>query len=405
MTDLRPSARPRHREVDAGLLLVDPAGQPLRNQDVTVSQLRHALRFGCTAPGVPGEEMLGQWLDLFDAATLTFYWGRYEPERGRPQVQELMRQAGELAAHGVRLKGHPLVWHTVKAPWVDRLPLDEAERALRDRIRREVRDFAGVIDTWDIVNEAVIMPRFENEPDGVRNAITRLCEKYGRVEFIRMAVEEARAVNPDVELVLNDFDLGPEYERLIGEVLDAGVRIDAIGLQSHMHQGFRGEEQVHEICERFARFGLPLHWTETSLVSGDLMPAHIDDLNDYVVDSWPSTPEGEQRQADEIVRHYRTLVEHPAVAAITYWGFDDATAWLNAPSGLVRPDGSEKPAYRALRDLVRGEWWLPPTVLRTDAEGRVPLRAFAGDFAVTSGDLRGEVSLAVGDSGARVVLS
>jgi endo-1,4-beta-xylanase len=292
----------------------------------------------------------------------------------------------------------------VKAPWVDRLPLDEAEQALRGRIRREVGDFAGLVDTWDIVNEAVIMPRFENEPDGVRNAITRLCEMYGRVEFIRMAVDEARATNPDATLVLNDFDLGPDYERLIGEVLDAGVRIDAIGLQSHMHQGYRGEQQVHEICERFARFGLPLHWTETSLVSGDLMPRHIDDLNDYVVDAWPSTPEGERRQADEIVRHYRTLVEHPAVDAIVYWGFDDATAWLNAPSGLLRPDGSPKPAYGALRDLIRGEWWLDPTPMRTDADGRLSLRAFAGEFAFTAGERSGSAAIAVGDAAAEVVL-
>ena len=40
------------------------------------------------------------------------------------------------------------------------------------------------------------------------------------------------------------------------------------------------------------------------------MPPEIEDLNDYQVESWPSTPEGEQRQADEIVRNYRTLVSH-----------------------------------------------------------------------------------------------
>ncbi|MFB7250998.1 endo-1,4-beta-xylanase [Microbacterium sp. NPDC056234] len=403
MTDALTASRYRHREADASILVLDADGQPLRDQDITVAQVRHAFGFGCTAPGAPGLEQ--EWLDVFDTATLAFYWGRYEPEPGRPDVAALTRRARALAEHGVRLKGHPLVWHTVKAPWVDRLPLDEAERALRGRIRREVGDFAGLIDSWDIVNEAVIMPRFENEPDGVRNAITRLCEQYGQVEFIRMAVDEARSVNPDAALVLNDFDLGPKYERLIEQVLDAGVRIDAIGLQSHMHKGYRGEEYVHEVCERFSRFGLPLHWTETSLLSGDLMPKHIVDLNDHVVDEWPSTPEGEARQADEIVRHYRTLVEHPAVAAVTYWGFDDATAWLNAPSGLVRRDGSPKPAYDALRDLVRGEWWYGAVDARTDADGRVALRAFAGDFEISAHEGRAVVSVGAGDSSVRAVLN
>ena len=89
----------------------------------------------------------------------------------------------------------------------------------------------------------------------------------------------------------------------------------------------------------------------------------IVDLNDYQVPTWPSTPEGEARQADEIVRHYRTLVAHPAVEAITYWGLTDDGAWLGAPAGLVRADGTPKPAYDALRGLVKGEWWLPPTTV------------------------------------------
>jgi hypothetical protein len=140
------------------------------------------------------------------------------------------------------------------------------------------------------------------------------------------------------------------------------------------------------MVDRFARYGLPLHLTETSLVSGDLMPAHIVDLNDHQVASWPSTPEGEARQADDIERHYRSLVGHPSVEAITYWGITDAGAWLGAPIGLVRADGTPKPSYDALRRLVKEEWWLGPTVLRTDDRGRVQVRGFRGDYRV---DVRG----------------
>ena len=67
------------------------------------------------------------------------------------------------------------------------------------------------------------------------------------------------------------------------------------------------------MVDRCARFGLPLHLTETTLLSGDLMPAHIVDLNDYQPERWPTTAEGEARQADDIERHYRSLVGHPAV--------------------------------------------------------------------------------------------
>ena len=162
------------------------------------------------------------------------------------------------------------------------------------------------------------------------------------------------------------------------------MRIDAIGLQTHMHQGYWGEEKTLGILDRFARFGLPLHMTETTLrvgpphAAGDRGPQRLPDPD------WPSTPEGEERQADEIVRHYRPLVGHPAVQSVNYWGLTDRGAWLGAPVGLVRADGTPKPAYDALRGLIKGEWWLPPTELRTDSEGRVTVQGFFGEYRVSA---------------------
>ena len=56
------------------------------------------------------------------------------------------------------------------------------------------------------------------------------------------------------------------------------------------------------------------------------MPPEIEDLNEFPVESWPTTAAGEARQATEIAAHYRTLVAHPAVPSITYRGLDDSTA-------------------------------------------------------------------------------
>ena len=379
----------RHRLADATITITTASGDPLRDALVTVEQVEHAFTFGNIgfdfiglANGEPsaaadhGLEPL--YLDLFNAATLPFYWARFEPERDHPDTDRLLRSADWFVERGVRLKGHPLAWHTLAPDWLLGEPASVVEAALRDRITRDVTAFRHVIHAWDAINEAVIMPVFANG----ENAITPLAQRLGRVEIVRLAVDTARAADPDAFLLVNDFDLSPAYERLLEELLDAGVRFDAIGLQSHMHQGYWGEPETEAILERFARFGLPLHWTETTLVSGHLMPPEIVDLNDYRVASWPSTPEGEARQAEELVRHYRTLVAHPAVDAITYWGLTDDGAWLGAPAGLVRADGSPKPGYEALLGLVKGEWWLPPASAETDGDGRLRISGFAGRYRI-----------------------
>ena len=240
-----------------------------------------------------------------------------------------------------------------------------------------------MIDTWDVVNEAVIMPVFEKD---TTTRSPRSCQRLGRVGMVRLAFEAARAANPAATLLLNDFDMSADYEHLIEACLEAGIKIDALGLQSHMHQGYWGEEKTPSVLERFARFGLPIHFTESTLVSGQLMPPEIVDLNDYQVADWPSTPDGEERQADEAVRHYTTLLRHPAVQSITYWGLPD-----NGRGSAHRPAWCARTARRSrlttpCAHLIKGDWWLPPTPMTTDADGRLRVSGWLGDYEITIGD-------------------
>lgn len=425
--DRTPDPSLAHRRGAATVTLTGADGAPLAGADVVVRQTNHKFWFGCigfdlvdlangyertgygsdhrgdtaAAPDREYDQRLADaWFGVFNQATLPFYWGTFEPGRGAPRTAQLRRAAEWFAERGAVVKGHPLMWHTVQPGWlldvareggdtVTAAGLDEVERLQRERIRRDAGGMAGLIDTWDAINEVVIMPVFDAE----ENAITPLARARGRVETIRLAFEEARAANPAATLLLNDFDMSTAYECLIEAVLEAGIRIDALGLQSHMHQGWWGEEKTQRVLDRFSRYNLPIHFTETTLLSGDLMPEHVVDLNDWQVEAWPSTPEGEARQADELEAHLRMLLAHPSVEAFTYWGLSDRGMWLNAPGGLLRADGSPKPAYDRLRDLVRGEWWLDETRLRTDDAGRVTIEGFLGDYEVAAAGGTATVSL------------
>lgn len=382
-----------HRRSSCTLTLRRPDGSPLANQEFRARLVKHKFLFGFgafdaldAASGLLDvqrqafvEERLSRMMAIFNYATLPFYWGRFEKEEGKPQTEQLMAGARWLSQRGVTLKGHPLCWHTVCADWLMKYDNVEILSKQLARITREVSDFSGMIDTWDVINEVVIMPVF----DRYDNAVTRLARELGRVGIVKKVFSQAREANPGATLILNDFDTSEDYGNLVEECLAADIPIDVIGIQSHQHQGYWGRNKLEDVLGRFSRFGLPLHFTENSLISGELMPPHITDLNDWVVPSWPSTVPGEERQAREMEEMYRILFAHPLVEAITNWDAADGQ-WLHAPSGLLREDNSKKPAYEILSRLVNYEF-SSDIKGYTDSEGRISLSGIRGKYELSCG--------------------
>lgn len=389
-----------HRTKTVTVRVTDITGAPLKNSVVKVSQVKHEFLFGCgafdTLPYTSKEpvdnlpfwkDRVDKWLALYNYGTLPFYWGQFEKQEGMPETESRMRAAKFLQEKGVKVKGHPLCWHTACADWLLKYDNDTIMQKQLDRIYRDVTQFKGVIDMWDVINEVVIMPIF----DKYDNAITRICKDKGRVGLIKEVFQATKAANPDTVLLLNDFNTSTSYEILIDGCLEAGVPIDAIGIQSHQHQGYWGSEKVYEVLERFEHFGLPIHFTENTLISGDIMPAYIEDLNDWQVPEWPTTEEGEERQKKEVEEMYSILFAHPLVEAITGWDFADG-AWLGAPSGVVRKDNSVKPVYNRLMELIKGEWWTDTEVM-TDENGFAQIKGMRGDYVLSSGNMTAEFKL------------
>ena len=102
-----------------------------------------------------------------------------------------------------------------------------------------------------------------------------------------------------------------------------------------MHENVWPLHKVLAVCQSYAKLGLPIHFTETTLLSG---------VRDRQNNAWGSTThEAETTQAHNAANFYMALFAHPAVQALTWWDFSDYHAWQNAPAGLVRADMSPKP--------------------------------------------------------------
>lgn len=382
-----------HRKSACTLVVKDANGLPMPGVKVHAELSQHEFLFGCgvfwlmdlldpaTPPQIKERIQIywDAWKELFNYGTLPFYQGRYEPREGVTLEEKTLRAARYLRENGVTVKGHPLCWHTVSALWLKEKSNAEVLENQLSRIRREIGAFKDAITLWDVINEVVIMPIFDKE----ENAITRLCQEMGRVPLVKAVFDMARQMDPGATLLLNDFNTSESYRQLIEDCLAAGVPIDVIGIQSHQHQGFWGMEKLHEVLDRFASFGMPMHFTENTFVSGDLMPPHIVDLNDFQLKEWPTTPAGEDRQARDLLAMVDTLFAHPQVEAFTNWDFTDG-AWLGAPAGLVRKDGSRKPSYEALYQRIRKDWHTSADLM-TDESGRVTVEGFRGKYALSCG--------------------
>jgi GH35 family endo-1,4-beta-xylanase len=380
----------RHRRRAGTVIVHDAAGRPVPGATVHVEQVRHEFLFGCNCfmwgrCGDPETEAdyRRRFASLFNFATLGFYWSSYERRQGSPDYEYTDRVLSWTRDQGIACKGHPLVWdHPAGSPrW---LPEDDAElaRLSDDRVRDIVTRFKGRLDTWDVVNEATHLPDGANQ-----TRMARWGKALGNVPYTRRALDLARAANPKATLLVNDYRLDPPYLALLESLRDDGGKLpfDAVGIQSHMHDGPWRPGRVWRVCDDYARLGLPLHFTETTLVSGPRLGPG---------ENWgPTTPELEARQAEQAADFYTMVFAHPATAALTWWDFSDRGAWQRAAAGLVRADMTPKPVFERLHALIRGDWWTR-TEGTTDSQGEMR-------FAGFHGTLRARVTTPAGGAGSR----
>jgi GH35 family endo-1,4-beta-xylanase len=380
------------RRGDMTVIVKDASGKPRPDVTVTVRQTTSAFLFGCNLFGLnpAGTDAAQlayqkQFTDLFNYATLPFYWGAFEAAPDKPDNAKLMAMADWGVSHGLTLKGHPLVWHEVYPSWAPTTS-EETIPLLENRVFDLIPRYRGKVRIWDVVNEATVS---RNASNGIGN----WAKRNGPVAVTQQSLRWARAASRKFEKIdkplflYNDFNLGPDLTDLLATLRERGELPDAIGIQSHMHDGVWPLEKVWQAAEEYGKFNRPLHFTEVTVVSG-ARPVREEKGSDGDATNWLTTPEGEKAQGDYLAQFYAVLFSNPKVDAITYWDFSDYGAWQGAPAGLIRTDMTPKPAYDRLKKLIRSEW-RTNTTGKSNAQGIYKTRAFYGDYEVTVTDKAG----------------
>lgn len=375
----------KHRKGDAQLDVVDAAGKPVAGARVEVEQTGHAFLFGCNA------FVLGQletpeanrryeeaFTNLFNFATVPFYWEATEPVRGELRYEEPARDIWRrppparflpwAAKNNLTLKGHPLLWHAYNAPWLPK-EAEEMRELYRKRFREIASRFGDKIPIWDVVNESLVCPT--NYPLYTKDR-----------DYVRWAFTEAVPLFPaDRTLMINEvttFNFAPAASRYFEQIegLQAkGAKIKGIGFQYHYFRRAALDTFLNapscdpmkllDVYERFGSFGLPLYITEITIPSAG--------------------EDGDALQAEVVRDHYRLWFSAPNMAGITWWNLGDGTAVKGeneAKGGLVGGDLAPKPAYRALEKLINEDWKTKAS-LQTDPQGRATFRGFHGPYRVT----------------------
>jgi GH35 family endo-1,4-beta-xylanase len=349
----------KHRKADAKVRILDTAGKPLAGVKVSIEQTSHEFLFGCNiymfdryrdeAQNAAYKRRLEE---LFNYATVGFYWRWYEPQRGKPQYEYTDKVVAWCRERGIRLKGHPLLWGNQSGvpSWSQGQPSPEIQR---QRVVDIMQRYRGRIEFWEVVNE----PSHLAEP--------KIDQPY----------RWARQSDPRAYLIVNDYqvlaDGCPAFLKLVTEARQNGVPFDGIGIQAHEPRTMRFPlDRVQQILDRYASPGKELHITEfTPTSSGQkISRSHREGVWD------------EAAQADYAVKFYRVCFAHPSMRAITWWDLCDQGSWLPG-GGMLRADMSVKPVYEQLKQLIHEEW-KTRVAATTDADGRLSFRGFFGKYRV-----------------------
>ena len=395
----------KYRKGEVRVQVCDENGKTLKNTPVKVRQISHEFRFGANIfmlDELESEEKnelyKARFKELFNMATLPFYWQSVEPEKGklryeigsepyyrRPAIDLCMRFCAE---NGIEPREHALAYEAQFPDWLRGYSVDEVKRELERRYGEISSRYADKIPTIEVTNEMFWWDgktTFYDEDDYIE-----WCFKLARKYFPknRLVVNEATEESwCDVRRATN------KYYSYIQKAMMQGAQIDAIGMQFHAF--YTRERELERASSLYNPKNLYKYLDFYSRLIDALQ------ITEITIPAYSNSELDEEIQAKILEGLYKVWFSHPAVEQIIYWNLVDGYAYVPNPTpekiratqgnmsvgenvyygGLLRFDMSPKPAFLKLKELIT-QRWNTSLDLTTDSDGYISFRGFFGEYEI-----------------------
>lgn len=392
-----------YRKANAMLRFEDKKGSPVNDVEFNAKLINHEFDFGCNMfllDEFETEEKnriyRKKFKEVFNYATIPFYWKDLEPEKGKPRFDKnspkiYRRPAPDLCVeycreNNIKMKGHCLSYDGFSPAWIakdKKTYIKQLEKHFREISERYSED----INDWDITNETFnwhpsysVSPLYRDKK--YMDICYDLADKY--FHFNKKIVNECFGI-----WYGNGFNYfeSPFYLQLENMKLK-GLKYDALGFQ--MHQFVTRD---HE--EKFAKNRYNPKYVYDVLNTFSNLDKDIQ-LSEVTISSYTHDKEDMDMQAEILKNIYRIWFSHKNVSSIIYWNmadgytynpngpgvFDMKTGENQYAGGLLKPDLSEKPAFTALKNLVKKEWYTEGTFQCIKNTNNATFRGFKGDYEI-----------------------
>jgi endo-1,4-beta-xylanase len=282
--------------------------------------------------------LAGQQFDMVTPGN-EMKWDTTEPSNGSYNFGPGDGIVSFAKAHGMRVRGHNLVWQNQLPSWVSSLPLNQVQQAMESHITTEVSHYKGQIYAWDVVNEPF---------NGDGSFVSDVFYQAMGSGYIADALRTAHAADPGAQLYLNDYSIEGENAKsnamysLVQSLLAQGVPINGVGFESHFILGQVPSSMLANM-QRFAALGVNVAVTE---------------LDDRI--QLPATTADLAQQATDYATVVGDCLQVSRCVGVSQWGVGDADSWIPGTfpgwgaATIYDQNYQPKPAYSAALSALGG---------------------------------------------------